>query len=186
MHNTSFDKMEQFVKTIPMLLKSSDIINVLDIGSQIVSEQQQSYKELFKDPKFKYEGCDIEKGLNVDIVMTNPYSIPVKDRSYDVIISGQTYEHIEFFWITSLELARIIKPGGLLCIIAPGGGQIHRFPVDCWRYHPDGMDAIIKWIGFDKIETSINLDAHWKDCVLIAKKPLNFWQPKYTVISHDK
>lgn len=181
MHSSSFQKMKRFVDTIiPKYLNESSTIKIMDFGSQIVSEQQQSYKELFTNPNYIYEGCDIEKGLNVDVVMTNSYSVPKPDNSYDIIISGQTFEHIEYFWLTAIELARLIKPGGLICIIAPGGGQIHRFPVDCWRYHPDGMDAIIKWMNFEKIETSIDLSSGWKDCALIARKPKE-WKQLYKI-----
>lgn len=186
MHKSSFDKMSYFANSIiPLHFEKNQHVKILDIGSQVVSNQEQSYKELFnKNSNHIYEGCDIEKGLNVDIVMDGPYHIPVEDNSYDIVISGQTFEHVEYFWITALEIARVIKQNGLLCIIAPGAGQIHRFPVDCWRYYPDGMDALIKWIGFEKIETSINLKTHWQDCALIAKKPTN-WSMPYKILKNE-
>ena len=33
--------------------------------------------------------------------------------------------------------SRVLVPGGLACIIAPGAQGVHRFPVDCWRFYPD-------------------------------------------------
>ena len=75
---------------------------------------------------------DMTPGKNVDIVLPSPYRWRgIESNSVDVLISGQAFEHIEFFWITMLEIARVLKPGGLCCIIAPSGGAEHKYPVDC-------------------------------------------------------
>ena len=95
--------------------------------------------EIFKSSdKWEYSGLDVEKGPNVDIVVENPYDWEIPDSSYDVVISGQAFEHIEFFWLTFLEMARVLKPQGLIILIAPSRGPQHRYPVDCWRFYPDG------------------------------------------------
>jgi SAM-dependent methyltransferase len=155
-------------------------LKILDLGSQIVDKSHKSYKSLCAE-NWHYDGCDIESGTNVNVVMSGPYTIPKPDDYYDVIISGQAFEHIEFFWMTFLELARILKPGGLMCVIAPGTGPVHNCPIDCWRYHPDGMKAICKWINFELIDADMNLGNYWWDCTLIMKKP-EIWAQTYKVI----
>ncbi len=63
---------------------------------------------------------DIQEGPNVDIVVSDIYNwIEIEDSSFDVVISGQAFEHMEFFWKAIKEIERILKPGGLCCIIAP-------------------------------------------------------------------
>jgi hypothetical protein len=42
------------------------------------------------------------------------------------------------------------------------------------------MDTLIKWMGFEKLETYIDIETKWWDCVLIAKKPDN-WKPLYSI-----
>ena len=39
-----------------------------------------------------------------------------------MVVSGQTFEHIEYIWVTIVEIARVLRTGGLACLIAPGSG----------------------------------------------------------------
>lgn len=40
----------------------------------------------------------------------------------------------------------------MVCIVAPSRGPEHRYPLDCWRYYPDGLSALAKWAGLSVIE----------------------------------
>ena len=51
-----------------------------------------------------------------------PWIFPLEDDSYDAVISGQMLEHNAFFWLTFLEMARVLKMGGLMIHIAPSRG----------------------------------------------------------------
>ena len=75
----------------------------------------------------------------------------------DVIISGQAFEHIEFFLLTWLGMVRVLKPRGLVFLIAPSRGPEHRFAVDCWRFYPDGYRALAKYGGLELVEVSTDL-----------------------------
>jgi SAM-dependent methyltransferase len=152
---------------------------VLDIGSYCV-EGHQSYHDVFNGKPFEYIGLDMVEGPNVKIAVKTPYKWnEVTDDFCDILISGQAFEHIEFPWITITEIARVVKPNGLICIIAPNGLGLHRYPVDCWRYYSDGMTALAKWAGFEILHVSTNLApqgaprewyGQWQDCMLIARK----------------
>jgi SAM-dependent methyltransferase len=97
------------------------------------------------------------EGPNVDIAVKSPYKWnEINDNYCDVVISGQAFEHIEFPWITISEITRIVKPCGLVCIIAPNGLGLHRYPVDCWRYYSDGMIALAKYAGLEVLHVSVN------------------------------
>lgn len=129
---------------------------IIDIGSQDVNG---SYKPIFNDSKYKYYGADIESGKNVDIILTNPYYWKnIKSKSFDVVISGQAFEHIEYFWVTMSEIERILKTDGLCCIIAPSGGFEHKFPLDCWRIYPDGFSALAKMFNLQVLENYLFSD----------------------------
>lgn len=41
---------------------------------------------------------------------------------------------------------------GYLFLIAPSSGPIHAYPVDCYRFHPDGFRALAKHSGCRLIE----------------------------------
>ncbi|MDR1849396.1 MAG: class I SAM-dependent methyltransferase [Zoogloeaceae bacterium] len=153
---------------------------VVDLGSQCVPGQEDTYKVFFQDKsRFNYIGVDMVNGYNVDIVLSQPYvwnEIP--DNFCDVLISGQVFEHVEFPWITIREIARVVKPDGLICIIVPSMQSLHRYPVNCQNYFADGMIALSKWAGILPLHCSTNLapigeNSEWysdiEDTILVAK-----------------
>lgn len=111
-------------------------LSVLDVGSMDVNG---TFRPLVEKRGWAYTGLDIAPGKNVDIVSDDLYHYPIEDNSYDVVISGSTMEHVGKIWLWVPELARVLKPGGWLCIHTHWKFQLHRHPVDCWRIMPDGM-----------------------------------------------
>jgi SAM-dependent methyltransferase len=171
MHQSSMERMEWFRdKWI------SREGRVLDVGSR--GYHSETYKHLFLPPKFEYHGMDVEPGPNVDLVVKSPYQwTEIPTDSFDYVISGQAFEHIEFPWITIQEMARVCKPGGKICIIAPNFQRLHRYPVDCWRFFPDGFIAYAKWSCLEVIHAHYASGPRkWRsqglnDCMMIAVKP---------------
>jgi SAM-dependent methyltransferase len=183
MHTSSMDKMRAFIDKY-LASKKNESLHILDIGAQEV-HINGSYKPLFQDyANWTYRGVDMVAGDNVDIVLNDIYNwSQIPSNSVDVIISGQAFEHIEYFWLSMMEVARVLKPGGVCCIIAPSSGYEHRYPVDCWRFYPDGFRALAKSAHLTPIETYTqweDSDAYdegtncWHDSVLIAKKDRAF------------
>lgn len=177
MHKASMLRMQYFVETY---LIDSTYKSILDVGSYDVNG---SYRELFDVTKFHYTGLDMAAGPNVDIVPKKAYSwTELSNDSYDVIISGQAFEHIEFFWVTMAEMARVLRPGGLMCIIVPRDLALHRYPLDCYRFDADGMIALARYSNLVPLHASTHLAPKnappvWytdADSVLIAKKPMDW------------
>lgn len=140
MHASSYRHMARAVETY-LAAKAGTPMKIIDIGAYDVNA---SYRPLFGKPGWVYQGVDIAAGPNVDVVLNSVYELPFESNSIDVIVSGQTFEHIEFFWLTWQEMVRVLKPGGHIILIAPSRGQEHRYPVDCWRFYPDGFRALGK------------------------------------------
>lgn len=182
MHQSSLDKMLDFRERYLAGMEKHSL-RIVDLGSQDVNG---SYRPLFDVQDWHYTGLDLSAGRNVDLVLTQSYRWHgIRSASIDVCISGQALEHIPYFWLTALEIARVLKPDGLCCIIAPSAGYEHRYPVDCWRFYPDGMRAFADYarLRVEEAYTDWNPDEHaddsacWQDSVLIARKPrLNRWQ----------
>lgn len=152
MHESSYVLMESNVEEF---LKGKGGLSVLDLGSKDVmagTEKWGSYKPIFTNLGLEYTGLDLEEGNNVDVVLKDPYKFPFEDNSFDVVISGQAFEHVEFFWMTMKEIERVLKVGGYVIIIAPSRGPEHRYPVDCWRFYPDGMRALGKYVGLEVLK----------------------------------
>jgi|APGre2960657423_1045063.scaffolds.fasta_scaffold02066_4 SAM-dependent methyltransferase len=137
MHTSAYKNAERFFFNHCKNLNSNAYI--LDVGSY---DFNGTLKPIFKD--YKYVGVDMSSGPNVDFVCKND-NIPFKDNYFDVIISTSCFEHDDFFWLTFLEMCRLVKPNGFIYINAPSGGVYHAAPVDNWRFYIDSWKAMEKW-----------------------------------------
>jgi SAM-dependent methyltransferase len=144
---------------------------VLDIGSQDVNGSLRKVT-----PKqFKYVGVDFEDAKNVDVVLESPYIFPFADEAADILITSSCLEHSEFFWLTWLEMLRVVKPTGLIYMNVPSEGPYHPYPVDCWRFRLNAASALQKWgkrAGFNPLLLEAYTDAQppWHDYVAIFVK----------------
>lgn len=172
MHRSSFVKMESFVHAY-LGAHAAAPLRILDFGSQVVDEQETSYRPLFERDPWVYVGLDIEPGLNVDLPVGDPFNWPVESDSVDVVISGQAFEHVDYFWVSAFEIGRVLKPGGVAVLIAPSSGPEHRFPIDCWRFYRDGFAAVASYLGFEVLDVFTDWDrAVWGDTILVMRKPV--------------
>ncbi len=176
MHKSSYRHMQGLKEKY---LDASEKVRIFDLGSYDVNG---SYRPLFDCPEWEYRGIDLEKGPNVDIVLKSPYQMAVPSGCADLVISGQAFEHVKYFWLTWMELVRILKPGGLIFLIAPSRGPEHRYPVDCWRFYPDSYQALADFAALDLLEVhtdwepAVEVDsAAWGDTVgVFRKKPVSW------------
>lgn len=157
MHKASYRLMSELRKHVPAGAR------VLDVGGADVNG---SYRKLFADAS-DYKTLDLK---DADIIVDG-YDWPLADGSFDAVISGQTFEHDEFFWLTMRNMARVIVPGGIVIVIAPAAGAVHRHPVDCWRFYPDSMKALAKWSGLELLGTKSMSESPWRDLGGVFRKP---------------
>lgn len=143
MHLSSYKKMEYMInfyeENFP---RNNGIIRVIDIGSY---DKGGTYRKIFENPGYSYMGLDINQGPNVDFVPEDVYHWDeIPDGTFDVVISGQTFEYIEYPWLTIKEIERILKPSGFCFIIVPSS-IYYETKSDCYRFYPDGLSALAKW-----------------------------------------
>jgi SAM-dependent methyltransferase len=141
MHLSALKSFLDFQDTYLQPLKSKNLITIMEVGSYSVNSSIR--KNISKD--FKYIGVDIKEGPNVDVVLADPYRLPFDDNSIDAVVSISTFEHTEFFWLTYLEILRVLKPDGLFFLNVPSNGKYHRYSTDNWRFYPDSSLALAKW-----------------------------------------
>ncbi len=151
MHKSAMLRMQWFVNNY---VSTNKHVRVLDVGS---SDVNGNYRVLFHDIDAEYVGLDVEAGPNVDYVPKNPYQWDeLEDESFDFVISGNAFEHIEYPWVTICEIYKKVKNGGFVCILAPNSLHEHRFPMDCYRYFSDGFRALAKWGGFNVVDVTVS------------------------------
>lgn len=136
MHHSAYINAEKFAqKYVPNLEGKK----VLDVGSYDVNG---TLKPIFE--KGIYVGLDMELGPNVDVV-SDAHNIPFENEHFDVVTSSSCFEHDDMFWVTFLEMCRVVKPGGYLYVQAPSNGPYHGWPGDNWRFYIDSWKALEKW-----------------------------------------
>ncbi|MDR1662785.1 MAG: class I SAM-dependent methyltransferase, partial [Azoarcus sp.] len=141
MHSSAMLYGRKFFETY-CLPAQTEKLTVVEIGSQNVNG---SLRDVC--PRgVRYIGLDFVEGKDVDIVLNDPYRLPLDDGAADVVVSSSCFEHSEFFWLLFLEAMRILVPGGLFYLNVPSNTNIfHRYPVDCWRFNPDASCALASW-----------------------------------------
>ena len=138
MHDTAMEFGKRFFSTY-----ASDAtgLQIVDLGAQDICGSLRSVAP----PGNNFIGVDFAPGKGVDVVITDPYSLPFEDNSIDICVSSSCFEHAEFFWLCFNETLRDLKPYGLFYLNVPSNGAFHRFPVDCWRFYPDSGVALQNW-----------------------------------------
>lgn len=154
MHDNSLNVMRYFRDQYLSDMKGC---TVLDVGARCL-KHQPTYRPLFAD--YSYVGMDIVPGRNVDIVGFE--NIP---GVFDVLISGQTMEHLRQPWEWVKQLRKYFSR--FVCIIAPNTSRQHRCPIDTYRYFPDGMKDLFDYAGIVDIE----IRRHRQDTFGIGAQP---------------
>lgn len=118
--------------------------NVLDVGSYNVNG---AFRELVETCGALYTGLDVRPGPNVDVVAEHPYNYPFGDCTFDAVICGNMLHNVPRPWLLMPELARLLRPGGLLAIVTIWKWGLNAHPVDYWRFTSEGLKIL-----FDETE----------------------------------
>jgi SAM-dependent methyltransferase len=177
MHLSALDKARVFRAAYLAQVENEPLV-VLDVGSAIVDPTQHSNRDAMTNPRWRLTGLDIEPGLNVDVAVADPYDWrEVESGSVDVVTCSEVFEHAEYFWVTILEIARVLRPRGVAFITSPSAGPLHRYPVDCWRFYDDGLPAAARWGGLTVLEAQVQWmpvyrkGMQWRDASIVLQKP---------------
>ena len=170
MHPSSLENMRKVKEKYLKHINSESL--VLDVGGRGL-KYDRSYRSIF--PSCTYYVADIIGGKNVTHVMPGPYELPFDDNTIDLIVSGQTLEHVDNPFKSVAEMKRVLKLNGYIVLIAPSTGPRHD-KRDCWRFMDDSWDAIAKDVGLKLVDQWITANApdersrKWKDNVFVGKK----------------
>lgn len=173
MHPTAMENCKEFFACYGPSIRSETPIRVLDVGSQ----DENGTLRTACPPSFEYVGIDCVAGKGVDIVLEDPYVLPLPAASADVVLSSSCFEHSGMFWVLFLEILRVLKPNGLFYLNVPSNGDFHRWPVDCWRFYPDSGRALVTWAKRNAFNaallesyTGTQIGDQWNDFVAVFLK----------------
>jgi SAM-dependent methyltransferase len=91
----------------------------------------------------EFLGSDFQEGEDVDIVadVHKLSDVTGRDR-FDAIISCSTFEHIQYPWVAAVEIARALRPGGLVYVQTHQTFPIHAYPHDYWRFTKEALETL--------------------------------------------
>ena len=123
---------------------------VLDVGCG-----RKPYRHLATGAT-RYVGVDVDTPATrehgeVD-VFYDGRMLPVADGSYDGVVCSQVLEHVFAPREFVAELARTLRPGGLLVLATPFAWDEHEQPYDFARYSSFGLRAVLEEAGFEVLE----------------------------------
>ena len=190
MHSSALLNLERFFK---IYFKKYNNPTILDYGGAALDNQKSALTILQQHyTNYKYLSLDVVPNKeneieatrkNIDVIIKDPYKIDeLEKESIDIIVCTSVFEHIEFFWLTYLEILKLLKPQGIFYLNAPSNGDFHRWSTDCWRFYPDSGNALVKWGKYNKFKpiclesftTKQILECGWNDYVSIILKDETF------------
>lgn len=147
---------------------------ILHVGDEGVDE----IRPVFDDPTWTFTNAGQLRGRS-QVTLQHSYAWPeLKSDAYDVVTSSQAFEHFDFPWVAALELARVLRPGGLACLIASSDPRDHLPAVDGWHFHSDGLMALVEWADLENLQLSFEARPDTErgpvpsDTCIIARKPI--------------
>ena len=172
MHPSSMENMKRALSKITL----GQNLTILDVGGRaLTADRDRSYQSLFTDVAENYYIADIVDGPGVTHVMVGDYGLPFENNTFDLIVSGQTLEHVKNPFKSVQEMKRVLKYKGYMILIAPSAGPRHD-SIDCWRFMDDAFSAIAADVGLKTIADWIDRSApdersrKWADHVFIGQK----------------
>jgi len=90
------------------------------------------------DSTWNYSGLDAINTLD---------QLCFADNSFDVVVFTQVMEHLPEPSAVLAELQRVLRPGGLLILVAPQSWHAHQIPHDFYRYTAYGIRYLLEKNG---------------------------------------
>lgn len=123
-------------------LESSERLIVLDYGAG-----GSPYRSLFSNSE--YRRADAFSSTDGDYVITQEGTVPEHAAVFDLVLSTQVLEHVEYPSVYLSECFRLLKPGGNLLLTTHGSFEDHACPYDFHRWTADGLRRDLEFAGFE-------------------------------------
>lgn len=122
-------------------LGNKEGMRILEVGSREVTGI--SYART-KFDKAEYIGFDYYPGSNVDVVgdvhQLSSYFKP--EDKFDIIFTSACFEHFAMPWIASVEIAKMLKVGGIVMVETHFSFGAHELPWNFFQFSDEGLRAL--------------------------------------------
>ena len=119
----------------------SDIINQALALDRVTARKAEGGKDLTiilngvpKKKNPEYIVLDYDNGIDL--------AKPIKGKKFDAGICMDLLEHTENPFIVAKNISNSLNKGAVLFVTAPFVWELHRHPIDCWRFCPQGLTRL--------------------------------------------
>lgn len=120
----------------------------LDIGSGL-----SPYRQFLEAKGYLVKSLDVDANTNADII-ASVEDTKLASNSIGVVLCTQVLEHVSNPFAVACEIARIIKPGGMVICSVPHVWFFHPHPGDYFRFTNQGLSVIWEKAGLEIVEIS--------------------------------
>lgn len=138
---------------------------ILDVGCG-----HQPYRQ-WLGPHRLYVGADLDWRGNRPQVASTALSLPFADDSADTVLCFEVLEHVPQPFAAVAELARVLRPGGVLLLTTPQSWRLHEAPHDYFRYTRFGLQRLAEDAGL-AVEEIRPIGGVWANA---GQTALNAW-----------
>lgn len=104
----------------------------------------------------EYVGFDYYPGPNVDVAGDAHRLSELVSGRFDVVYSTAVLEHLAMPWVVAEEIARVLKPGGLVFIETHFSYSSHERPWHFFQFSDMGLRALFSpALGFECVEAAM-------------------------------
>jgi len=131
-------------------------MRVLEVGSREVTGRSRA-REAFSQAE--YVGFDYYPGDNVDVVgdAHRLSSYFEEGEKFDVIFSSACFEHFAMPWLVAVEIAKLLKVGGLVFVETHFSFASHERPWHFFQFSDMALRVLFsETLGFECLEAGVS------------------------------
>lgn len=119
---------------------------IVDVGCGF-----QPYRQFLQGYQ-NYVGID-QDGSRKPNIIASVKALPLANSCVDAVLCTEVIEHIEDPGEVVGEIARLLRPGGLLMLTAPMSWSLHYEPFDYFRFTCYGLEKLARDAGLNVVQT---------------------------------
>ena len=131
-------------------------MRVLEIGSREVTGSSHARKAF---ANATYVGFDYYSGNNVDVVgdAHKLSSYFAEDEKFDLIYTSACFEHFAMPWLVAVEIARLLKVGGLVFVETHFSYSSHERPWHFFQFSDQALRVLFsEALGFECLDAGMS------------------------------
>jgi SAM-dependent methyltransferase len=148
------DWLRRYVYSFETMIESAveALADVLPEGARVLDAGAGEGQYAGHFQKHRYTGVDLGVGDaawnygRLD-ALADLTALPFRDATFHAVLNIVTLEHLREPLAALREVSRVLKPGGVLLLIAPHEWEVHQSPHDYFRYTRHGLQYLLDEAG---------------------------------------